>query len=410
MMRKFILLTAILVFLSSSAYADTDEHRHINAAIHAQGGKWIAGETSVSKLSQEERNMRARLQKPTAPDGPVLTSSEIPVTLGTTLDWRNYDNYNYVTPVRNQGSCGSCWAFATAASLESSTNIAEGTPGADLNLAEQILVSCSGAGSCSGGSISSASNYIRDTGLPVETVYPYTATNGTCPVSTNWKLSAYRIDSWSYVNTSSPTVNAIKNALTSYGPLVTTMAVYSDFFSYRTGIYTYTTGSLAGHHAVQIVGYDDVAQCFVVKNSWGTGWGEGGFFRIAYSELNSPTQFGDYTLAYVMATPDPTPEPDPAPATCSFSISPTAATFRATGGTGSITVTATGTDCAWTAVSNQGWITVASAGSVTGSGTISYSVSVNNETTARTGSITVAGLTFTVNQKAARIVKPKAVK
>ena len=76
------------------------------------------------------------------------------------------------------------------------------------------------------------------------------------------------------------------------------MEVYSDFFYYSTGVYHYTTGTYEGGHVILIVGYDDVNQYFICKNSWGTGWGERGFFRIAYSELNSVTQFGDYTIAY----------------------------------------------------------------------------------------------------------------
>jgi len=62
------------------------------------------------------------------------------------------------------------------------------------------------------------------------------------------------------------------------------------------------TGSLSGYHAVLIIGYDDVGQYFVVKNSWGTWWGESGFFKIAYAELNSLTKFGKWTIAYVLPT------------------------------------------------------------------------------------------------------------
>ena len=96
----------------------------------------------------------------------------------------------------------------------------------------------------------------------------------------------------------SATVSAIKDALVNYGPLVTTFSVYADFFSYNGGIYSYTSGAYQGGHAVLIVGYDDVNQCFIVKNSWGTGWGEAGYFRIAYSQLASPVYFGGGTLTY----------------------------------------------------------------------------------------------------------------
>ena len=83
------------------------------------------------------------------------------------------------------------------------------------------------------------------------------------------------------------------------------MDVYTDFYSYIGGIYKYVTGKLEGGHAILIVGYDDASQYFIVKNSWGDGWGESGYFRIAYSELSRPVYFGDWTIAYYTDTTPP---------------------------------------------------------------------------------------------------------
>ncbi len=189
--------------------------------------------------------------------------------------------------MRDQGNCGSCWAFATTGALESVTLITNNSPDVDLNLAEQILVSCSGAGDCGGGYIDSASDFITDPGLPSETCYPYTN----------------KITNWTWVATTSPSVSAITNALYNYGPLVTTMDVYTDFFFYGSGVYSHTWGRYQGGHAVLIVGYDDPGQYFIVKNSWGTDWGESGYFKIAYSQLSSAAYFGYWTMAY-FASPD----------------------------------------------------------------------------------------------------------
>jgi hypothetical protein len=112
---------------------------------------------------------------------------------------------------------------------------------------------------------------------------------------------------WYWVATNSPTVDALKNGLYRYGPLVTTMRVYSDFFYYNGGIYSYSSGSYQGSHGVLLVGYDDIEQYFIVKNSWGTDWGESGYFRIAYSELNSVTSLGFWTIAYDGVGPSPPP-------------------------------------------------------------------------------------------------------
>jgi len=389
----------MILLLGNYAKAN-DELDYIRQAIAAKGAKWHAEETPISKLSHEERRMKLGLIKSYVP-GAAQASSEAPSTaasLPATFDWRNYNGGNYVTPVRNQGNCGSCWAFATTANLESVTLIKNNTPlvgqNADFNLSEQVLVSCGGAGSCSGGSPGTASNYIKNSGLPPESCDTYTATNGTCPATC--QQTYYKINSWSYVTTSSPTVDAIKNALVTYGPVNTTMEVYSDFFSYHSGIYQYTTGTYAGAHAVLIVGYNDSEQSFSVKNSWGASWGESGFFRIAYSELTSVTQFGDYTIAYQNGSTPPPPS-------CTYSVTQPISTFGYTGGSGNSSVSA-GTGCAWTASSSAGWITITAGKSGTGNGTVSYTVASNTTTASRTANLNIAGKTFTITQSGAPTV------
>ncbi len=176
-------------------------------------------------------------------------------------------------------------------------------PNYNLDLAEQILISCYNTNGCSGGSLSGASSYIKTVGLPLESCFSYRAYDANDGANSvlcseacdNWEQNTYTILDYGSV---SKTVSAIKEALVNFGPLVTTFNVYSDFFSYNGGIYSYTTGTYQGGHAVLIVGYDDVNQCFIVKNSWGTGWGESGYFRIDYSELNTIISFGSGTITY----------------------------------------------------------------------------------------------------------------
>ncbi|MGD0237021.1 MAG: C1 family peptidase [Syntrophorhabdales bacterium] len=385
-----------MVMLAGSYVMANDELEYVKQAIAAKGGRWHAEENNVSRLSHEARRMKLGLNKAQMPNAPLLAApapSQV-TALSATFDWRTYNGGGWVTPVRDQGQCGSCWAFATTANLESVTLIKNNTPGVNLDLAEQILVSCSGAGSCSGGSPGSASNYIKSTGLPVETCYPYTALNGTCSSAcSGWQASDYKISGWSYVTTTAPTVDAIKNALNTYGPVNTTMEVYSDFFYYSSGVYHYATGTYEGGHAILIVGYDDVNQCFIVKNSWGTGWGEAGFFRIAYSELNSVTQFGDYTIAYQAGSTPPPPS-------CTYSLSSSSASYSAPGGKGTVSVTA-GSGCTWTASSSVNWITITAGASGTGNGTVAYTVAANTSTSSRPGKLTIAGQTFMVSQSGA---------
>jgi hypothetical protein len=294
--------------------------------------------------------------------------------------------------------------------LESSVLFSTKTPHnplAPYNFSEQVLVSCAdGAGGCGGGYITTASSYIRDTGLPVESCFPYTAKDTPCTVKTStggyvcqeFEVDTTSIQSWSYVATSSPTVEGIKNALVTYGPLVTTFDVYYDFYNYTSGVYKYVSGPYQGGHAVLIVGYSDLGQYFIVKNSWGTGWGENGFFKIAYSELNSVVDFGDYTLAYVGEGATPPPPPPP---TCTFTISPTGKNFKAAGGSSSVSVTATASTCSWSVANSIPWVTITSGASGKGNGTVTYTVAPNSTSTTRTGTMTIAGKLFTVKQSGA---------
>jgi C1A family cysteine protease len=382
-----------LLFLNLLAFAG--EVEDIRSAIHARGAKWVAGETSVSRLPHDHRKLRANAQLPYLKDTDTFLSMDAPlagIPLG--LDWRNYNGLNYVTPVRDQGGCSSCWAFATTAAAESNFIILNNLPNYNENFSEQVLISCGGAGSCSGGTINTASNFIQNTGLPPEMDYYYTGTDGSCgSAAAGWQQVAYRIGSWSYACTS-PSATAIKNALVAHGPLVTMFEVYSDFFSYTSGIYSFATGSFVGNHCVLIVGYDDVSQCFIAKNSWGSGWGEAGYFRVAYSQCSNGVGFGMYTIAY---TPG---------ATCNYAISPTNQSFADAGGSASLNVTAAA-NCSWNAVSNNSWITVTQVTATQGNGTVYYSVAPNpTPGTVRNGSITVAGQPFAVTQGTATKVTP----
>jgi hypothetical protein len=304
-MFSLILVSALFLF-GNASFSFADELENIQKGIKEKGAKWVAGKTSMMMLTPEERRMRLGLDFTKGLSiGETIPFQESFATVPASFDWRNIDGNgtSYVTPVRNQSSCGSCWAFAAAAALESYTLMTQNLPNTNLDLAEQILISCYNPNGCSGGSPSGASSYIKSTGLPLESCFSYSAfdaQDGTNSVScgqacTNWLASTYKIVNYGSV---SATVSSIKDALVNYGPLVTTFSVYADFFGYNGGIYSYTSGSYQGGHAVLIVGYDDVNQCFIVKNSWGTGWGEAGFFRIAYSQLTSPINFGGGTLTY----------------------------------------------------------------------------------------------------------------
>lgn len=254
----------------------------INQAIRDRGAHWVAGEASVLKLSPDEirrRLLPIEFKKSSQQVKSYRFSAKVN-SLPTKIDWRNVNGHNYVTGVRDQGNCGSCWAFGSTAILESRILITSHTPDKDLDLSEQAMVSCDDENmGCSGGFPDSAMSYLKTAGIPLETDAPYnsggTGITGAC--TAKMQQNTYRVTGFEDVATS---VEAIKNAIVQYGPLVTGFVVYTDFLSYQSGVYSHVTGVAEGGHMVAIVGYDDVEQAWIIKNSWGPDWGEGGFFRI----------------------------------------------------------------------------------------------------------------------------------
>jgi len=369
MLPVLILMLTSGLLLGSASRGMAQDHQEsyraeideINAAIVREGAEWVAGETSLSRLSHAERQNRLGLLPPVIMEEELVIKQFTPRALPSHIDWRD-NGGNYVTPIRNQSSCGSCWAFATTAALESAVLITLNTPNTDVNLSEQVLVSCGNSGGCNGGYTSYASDFIQNTGLPLESCYPYTATNGDCAnACANWQASSYQITDYYYITGTSPTVETLKNALYTYGPLVTTMQVYSDFDNYESGIYSYVTGYKRGGHAILLVGYDDPGQYFICKNSWGTWWGESGFFKIAYSQINSVVNFGDYTIAYDDAIPPNTEtETISQPTTLSGATSGTTGTSYTytTGGSASSEGHSIQYYFDWGDGTNSGWLTV----------------------------------------------------
>jgi C1A family cysteine protease len=199
-----------------------------------------------------------------------------------------------VTAVKDQALCAGCSAFGATASLETRAMWALQTPEPPLDLSEQHLFSCSGGDCQSGANMSFAMIYLRQHGTPDEACFPYQAQNGdnipcdqTCA---DWESRAYRIRSWNYVFHLGD-FDRIKEALLE-GPLYTYILIYEDFFAYAGGVYEHVWGNPAGGHGVSIIGWDDAEECWIGKNSWTDGWGEGGFFRIRWGEAEIETYMG----------------------------------------------------------------------------------------------------------------------
>lgn len=300
-------------FSKESAYCVDGQGNIIESVINMSGlfekanGRYGVGQLSGELDSQEIT--------------PVYEPA--PSTLPTSFDWRDHSGGNWMTPVKDQGMCGSCWAFAAVGASEAAMNIANNDPQLDLNLSEQYLVSgCSGAGNCTGGYTDRALDYIRISGIPDEACLPYLDGNwdgcsygNTCDSSVctyytggncsdficsnrciNWSTRLYKIqnsvDLWN-------STGILKQALVDYGPL--TVSMNMDGYFNEDGIYT-CPDNFYTNHAVVIVGYDDPGGYWIVKNSWGLWWAEDGYFKVAYDNC-AINRYAAYVIGGLLPMP-----------------------------------------------------------------------------------------------------------
>jgi PKD repeat protein len=223
------------------------------------------------------------------------------------FDWRNVEyngrSGNWLTPVKNQGYCGSCWAYAAIAAIEAMVKIQRNDPNLDLDLSEQHLVSCitNYCNGCHGGNSYYSWQYLmNNNGAILESCFPYEGVdfNGcdnwenddcskdpvTCDMKCeDWDEFTVPIKSIGYYSNTDPSL--VQYTIANHGPVVTYMLVYSDFKYYSGGIYKISPNAeVVGGHAVIIVGYDKEEDYLICKNSRGDKWGEDGYFLIPYGE------------------------------------------------------------------------------------------------------------------------------
>jgi len=217
-----------------------------------------------------------------------------PKDLPDAWDWRNVSGINYASPSRNQHIpqyCGSCWAHGSTSALNDRIAILRKGAWPEVLLSPQQLINCEGGGDCDGGDPGAAYGYIKQEGLAEESCAPYQAVNGldctptcktcldfneTCnPVKnfTLWKVTEY--------GSVFPDANSIKAEIYKRGPVACSIDATDKLESYTGGIFKQFTIPMA-NHIVSIVGWgkESGQEYWIVRNSWGTYWGENGWFRI----------------------------------------------------------------------------------------------------------------------------------
>ncbi len=231
---------------------------------------------------QVEKNERTQKRK--IPKDEKTDIYRSPNPRARAFNWRDRRK---VTPVRHQRQCGCCWAFTAAAVLESNFMIRNNWT---TDLSEQHMIDCSRdrygrkAGTCNGGWYGKVFDYLMRKSANTEGRNPYRARDMFCRGSV---FNKYKVAAWGYVGYRGriPTVMQVKKALCKYGPLAACVKVTPAFQAYSRGIFderTRVRGPRDINHAITIVGWDDSKRSFLIKNSWGTYWGERGYMWIQY--------------------------------------------------------------------------------------------------------------------------------
>jgi cathepsin L len=215
------------------------------------------------------------------------------------FDWRKAGD---VSPVRDQGTCGSSWGFATISAFEGSWRAINN---ATIHPSAKDILDCNESGNCGSGWW--AFDYLIHKGVAEEGAYPYYPTRGAC---NDTAARPFKADTWGYVGAdyTIPGVAAMKNALCTYGPVAVAVHATDAFAAYTGGVFNEKAHGKV-NHGVTLVGWDDNKSAWLIKNSWGTGWGstcdygtERGYMWISYNSNSI-----GYAAAWVKAKAKPKP-------------------------------------------------------------------------------------------------------
>jgi hypothetical protein len=210
-----------------------------------------------------------------------MSTGEQSLMLPSVFSWRDINGTDYTTPIRDQSPAPTCEAFALCAALETKMQY-QLKELYNPDLSENHLYFYAG-GSIEEGyvNIMDAAQYLMEYGVPDEGCYPdpHRAFDYSFESLPGWENRTVKITEWGWVDHD---ISVMKQALIDHGPLIICIHFLKDFFYYFGGVYKPRFGQHGGGHVVTIVGYDDSKSCWIVKNSWGTKWGEDGWFRMAY--------------------------------------------------------------------------------------------------------------------------------
>jgi len=258
-----------------------EENMKFIEAENAKGNTFTLGETQFTDLTNEEFKAMyvSGYKAPSQQLGselPYLGEHEVVGEVAASVNWVNS---GAVTPVKNQGQCGSCWSFSTTGSLEGAWQI---NTGSLTSMSEQQFVDCDKSSmGCNGGSMATAFSWAKNQNVATESSYPYKAVDGTCKSSFSTAIPQGGVTGYKSVGSLffKATVDKMQSAIQQQPVSIAIQADQTSFQHYTSGILSGTCGTQLDH-GVLAVGYDSSAGYWLVKNSWGTSWGENGYVRI----------------------------------------------------------------------------------------------------------------------------------
>jgi C1A family cysteine protease len=285
------------------AFQDNDTLEMIQQKIERNGYQFTVGHNWVFDMTREQKQaffsrrptLTPRVYSVADDIGPL--ADELGKTLPAAFDWRNIDGHTYIGPVRNQGNCGSCYSFGASAAAEGVYNFANGlTDAACADFSESFIIWCLSRISPYGdhffGCGGADYDYMElealvQEGTINESYFPYTVSD---PVTcTHYGDPRIKFAEWHRIPCSD--IAAIKTAIMTYGVVDVAVNASSAFSAYSSGIYDDSNTACSSspcdytptNHAVALVGWDDADGVWILRNSWGSSWGENGYMRIKYT-------------------------------------------------------------------------------------------------------------------------------
>jgi hypothetical protein len=303
-MKKLWLIVAAIVSLSSvqSAVAGVREDaflKELQEELHRRGDPWVAGKTSVSHLSFEEKKKLCGLpliserERHPEREGLSRTPKNPPPA---EMDWRNHEGHNWMTTVKSQDTCGCCWAFNWTSTQEARMKIFRGELVEDYDLSEQFVLSCNPQGyGCDGGR-NDIGNWVMQDGIPDDECYLYLNWEAPCPDRcADWQTRVTeiggKIDDWGEIPY--PSADVLKQECMN-GPVAVGMewpeekdgtggGIREDFFFYKGGTYQPVMGEwIKAGHGVCCCGWNSGGQ-WLIKNQWTKYWGDGGYGFVDFA-------------------------------------------------------------------------------------------------------------------------------